>query len=263
LRACSRKSAASAESPRIIKRGSVYYRVEAEKASEESLTLSNGEFANKTACTEQEYALISRLAIDWCFDIWTRQMRQVETLCPENCILRDRQLYAYYYEAVPCVIYLEDTDKAYTIRTEEETRIDSHDRKPYTEMIYTKLRPCRLTKEGFAIRDKALFWCRKTAKGDLTISDGVEKITNYAFEDCSQITSITVPISTNRIYPKAFCNCRGLTSVTLPDKVWLSNDAFEGCCQQDKWRPIYHSSLKDRGFCWMHISTSGLCVWSC
>ncbi len=45
------------------------YHVEAEKTSEESLTLSNGEFANKIACTEQEYALVSQWAMDWCFDI--------------------------------------------------------------------------------------------------------------------------------------------------------------------------------------------------
>lgn len=206
-----------------------YYRVGTEKASEESLTLPNGDFANKTACTEREYTLVSQLAMGWCFDIWTRDTRQVETLRPENCILRDGQVYAYYYETVPCIIYLADTGKAYTIRTEEETRIDSHDRKPYTETVYTKLRPCRLTKEGFAIWDKALFWCRKTAKGALAVPDGVEKITNYAFEDCSQITAITIPASTTYIYPKAFCNCSGLTSVTLPDKVYLSGDAFDGC----------------------------------
>ena len=40
-----------------------YYRVETEKAAEESLPLLNGEFATKTACTEQEYALLSQQAI--------------------------------------------------------------------------------------------------------------------------------------------------------------------------------------------------------
>lgn len=58
----------------------------------------------------------------------------------------------------------------------------------------------------------------------------VQSIGYRAFEDCSQITSITIPSSVINIAHFAFENCTGLTSITIPSSVtsiWYN--AFSGC----------------------------------
>lgn len=209
-----------------------YYRAEAEKASEESLTLPNGEFANKIACTEQEYALVSQQAADWCFYVRiihaTFREYRVEMLDPENCILKDGQLYAYYYASTPCVICLQEPQE-YLVREETDEYMDSHDRKYHTRTTQVYLLPCFLTQEGLAIRDKFLFWCRRDAAGTVRIPEGVERIGSQAFENCSQITEMIFPRDLQRVEEDAFCNCTGLVSVTLPDKAYINRNAFRGC----------------------------------
>ena len=51
-----------------------------------------------------------------------------------------------------------------------------------------------------------------------------------AFEDCSSLTSITMPNSLTSIGKSAFFNCTGLTSITIPDSVTsIENYAFDHC----------------------------------
>jgi len=51
-----------------------------------------------------------------------------------------------------------------------------------------------------------------------------------AFEDCTRVTSVTIPSSVTRIGQKAFFNCSGLTSVTIPNSVTsIENYAFYNC----------------------------------
>ena len=52
----------------------------------------------------------------------------------------------------------------------------------------------------------------------------------YAFENCSGLTSVTIPNSVTSIDGYAFKNCSGLTSITIPNSVTvIDNDAFSGC----------------------------------
>ena len=65
---------------------------------------------------------------------------------------------------------------------------------------------------------------------DLVIPDGVTKICDRAFSDCSSLTSVTIPDSVTKIGKSAFGNCSCLTSVTIPDSVTkIDNRAFSGC----------------------------------
>ena len=55
-------------------------------------------------------------------------------------------------------------------------------------------------------------------------------IGDYAFKNCSDLTSLTLPSSVTRIGDYAFKNCSGLTSLTLPSSVTsIGMSAFEYC----------------------------------
>ena len=55
-------------------------------------------------------------------------------------------------------------------------------------------------------------------------------IGDYAFKNCSDLTSLTLPSSVTRIGDYAFYNCSGLTSLTLPSSVTsIGEFAFRYC----------------------------------
>lgn len=63
-----------------------------------------------------------------------------------------------------------------------------------------------------------------------SVPDSVIYIGNYAFCDCSALTSIKIPDSVTSIGNRAFSNCSSLTSVNLPNSVTSIGVAtFEDC----------------------------------
>ena len=63
-----------------------------------------------------------------------------------------------------------------------------------------------------------------------SITYNVTSISEYAFYDCTGLTSITIPSSVTSIGSSAFRYCTGLTSVTIPSSVTsISSYAFNGC----------------------------------
>ena len=67
-----------------------------------------------------------------------------------------------------------------------------------------------------SIGDFAFDQC--SALTSVTISDSVTSIGNYAFRDCSALTSVTIGNSVTSIGGGAFSGCSGLTSVTILDR---------------------------------------------
>ncbi len=58
----------------------------------------------------------------------------------------------------------------------------------------------------------------------------VTNIGNLAFQNCTSLTSVTIPNSVTKIGSYAFSGCTSLTSVTIPDSVtYISNDVFNYC----------------------------------
>ncbi len=58
----------------------------------------------------------------------------------------------------------------------------------------------------------------------------VTSIGEYAFSECTVLTSVTIPNSVTSIGEYAFSECTGLTSVTIPNSVTsIGNSAFKSC----------------------------------
>ena len=67
-------------------------------------------------------------------------------------------------------------------------------------------------------------------QGDIVIPDGTEKIGDYAFYNCSGLTSVTIHDSVTSIGEYAFSGCDSLTSITIPDSVRsIGYETFSGC----------------------------------
>ena len=64
----------------------------------------------------------------------------------------------------------------------------------------------------------------------LTLPSSVTKIGCYALSSCIGLTSLTLPSSVTEIGEHAFLNCRGLTNFTIPSGVTsIGKWAFNGC----------------------------------
>ena len=78
------------------------------------------------------------------------------------------------------------------------------------------------------IMDFAFYNC--SGLTSVTIPDGVTSIGSSAFYGCSGLTSVTIPNSVTSIGFYAFYGCSGLTSVTIPNSVTsIGSSAFSGC----------------------------------
>ena len=69
-----------------------------------------------------------------------------------------------------------------------------------------------------------------TSLTSITIPNGVTSIDGYAFSGCTSLTSITIPDSVTSIGDYAFYDCTSLKSITIPDGVTsIGVSAFEDC----------------------------------
>lgn len=69
-----------------------------------------------------------------------------------------------------------------------------------------------------------------TSFDELQYFTGLTEITNYAFENCTGLTSIVIPYGVTSIGSCAFKGCNSLTSVTIPNSVTrIVGYAFAGC----------------------------------
>jgi PKD repeat protein len=75
-----------------------------------------------------------------------------------------------------------------------------------------------------------LIQCPSGKTGSVTIPDSVTSIDDFAFSDCTALTSLTIPDSVTSIGTSAFRDCTNLISLTIPDSVTsIGTSAFRDC----------------------------------
>ena len=102
---------------------------------------------------------------------------------------------------------------------------------PNNEIWYTatqKVTPYKTNVFGATIVSNK--WDSKTNEGVIKFSGAITSIGDSAFENCSGLTSATIPDSVTSIGSYSFKGCSGLTSATIPDSVTsIGEEAFRGC----------------------------------
>ena len=80
--------------------------------------------------------------------------------------------------------------------------------------------PNPVIKDFYTIIDNNAFQGREELQS-ITIPDNIEMIGGYAFEGCSNLSTVNFGPGSKltRIGGNAFQNCTGLTSITLPNSV--------------------------------------------
>ena len=101
------------------------------------------------------------------------------------------------------------------------------------EIWYTateKVDPYDADAFDFNIHIQSNEWDERTGKGVITFDGYVTTIGDYAFLDCTMLTSVTLPNYVKEIGASAFMGCSSLTFVTIPDGVTsIGHYAFHAC----------------------------------
>ena len=101
---------------------------------------------------------------------------------------------------------------------------------PYNQIWYTSSDGNSITPnytDSFGANLKSNVY--ENGKGVITFDYDVTSIGKHTFQNCSSLTSITMPNSVTNIGNNAFENCSSLTNITIPNSVTnIGNNAFTG-----------------------------------
>ncbi len=144
----------------------------------------------------------------------------------------DDEQYTYTFNGWSPAIVAATADATYTARyeaTKKETNTCGDNLTwDLTDGVLTISGTGKMT--DFSYPDYGPWYSSRSSIKTLNISDGVTSIGNYAFYNCSALTSVTIPNSVTSIGKSAFADCSSLTSVTIGNSVTSIGDyAFEGC----------------------------------
>ena len=95
---------------------------------------------------------------------------------------------------------------------------------------------CKTPMEAYKMNDLLALACVPEANVEVKVTKKrkyyvkIKKINNGAFNNCSSMTSISIPDSVTSIGNYAFYGCTELSSITIPQNVTIiGNDAFYAC----------------------------------
>lgn len=79
------------------------------------------------------------------------------------------------------------------------------------------------------VQNDTYFQCPKDAT-EVIVPEGIKHIADYAFENCSQLSSVVLPESLETIGIGAFKSCTSLNEISLPENVeYIGSYAFNSC----------------------------------
>ena len=89
----------------------------------------------------------------------------------------------------------------------------------------------------------------------VVVEKGITYVGTWAFYDCSEMTSVSLPTTLETMGASVFQDCTSLTSVTIPDGVtFISGDFFRGCTSLKS--VTLPDSLRETGGCTFMYCTS-------
>ena len=105
--------------------------------------------------------------------------------------------------------------------------------------------------DGVLYIDNCVIGYKGELSGELIIDEGSRLIANTAFQNCSGLSTVTIPNSVTSIGSAAFQNCSGLSTVTIPNCVTsIGSAAFDGCSGLTSVTiPNSVTSIGSRAFC--------------
>lgn len=107
-------------------------------------------------------------------------------------------------------------------------RSDLRDLPPGEGMTSGKLSVLDLSEAKIVEGGDYYYYNRTYAKPEFYTSE--DCLGDHAFQNCSSLTSLTIPSSVTKIGTYAFENCEGLTNVNIPSSVTeIGYYAFAGC----------------------------------
>ena len=87
------------------------------------------------------------------------------------------------------------------------------------------------------------------------VNKGITYVGTWAFRDCAELTSVSLPAGLEEMGSSVFNDCTSLTSVTIPDGVtFISGDFFRGCTSLKS--VTLPDSLRETGGCTFMYCTS-------
>ena len=128
-----------------------------------------------------------------------------------------------------------------------------------SELFYTStalVEPDEATAFNVAIVSNE--WDETTGEGVITFDGELTTIGEWAFYDCGNLTSVTIPESVTTIGNNAFWYCGNLTSVTIPESVTTIGDyAFRHCSSLTSVTiPTNTTTIGEGAFIWCESLTS-------
>lgn len=141
-------------------------------------------------------------------------------------------VYTYdFYEGGICYNIISSTDKTVEVTYKYTSTLGDY----YSDYSGNVIIPEQVTRgyDGITysvtkIGDYAFVDCSRLTS--VTIGGNVTTIGNHAFDGCSGLTSVTISNSVTTIDSFAFYNCSELTSITIPNSVTtIGEHAFSEC----------------------------------
>ena len=152
-------------------------------------------------------------------------------------------------EPIEINLILEQTDEA------EEIELFAANSNSCGEGLTWKLSYGTLTISGTGKMDSyssggAPWHSQRAYIGRIVISEGVTSIGECAFEECTNVTSISIPDSVRELNAYCFLACKSMKSITIPQSVTrIADGVFVAC---EKLTDIYYGGTDAS---WKHITS--------